>query len=105
MQADRYRRVGDFLYRGQGIQKEDGNGMANTQKSETRFTLKRFLLSLAVWFVVCLVIYGLIYIREHNQTQRLISTGVAISRDISSQSGCVLHQPPVDPTDLRQIAG
>jgi hypothetical protein len=96
MQADRYMRVGGFLYRGLCIQKEDGNGMANTQKSETRFTLKGFLLSLAVWFVVCLVIYGLIYIREHNQTQRLISTGVAISRDISSQSGLPLLEKNFD---------
>ncbi|MCA1785961.1 MAG: hypothetical protein LC657_08275 [Desulfobacteraceae bacterium] len=70
--------------------------MANTQESDTRFTGNRFLLSIAVWFVVCLIIYGFINMREHNHTRRLILTGVAISKDISSQSGLPLLEKNFD---------
>jgi len=70
--------------------------MANIQKSGIRFIGNRFLLSLAVWFVACLIIYGLIYVREHRQTRRLILNGVAISKDISSQSGLPLLEKNFD---------
>jgi hypothetical protein len=70
--------------------------MVNTQKRGTGFTGNLFLLSLAVWFVVCLIVYGLIYVREFRQTRRLILTGVAISKDISSQSGLPLLEKNFD---------
>lgn len=70
--------------------------MANKQKSETMYTGKRFLMSLAVWFVVCLMLYGLIHIRENNHTRQLILTGVAISKDVSSQSGLPLLEKNFD---------
>jgi hypothetical protein len=70
--------------------------VTDIQKHGIRFTGKEFLLSLAVWFIVCLVVYGLIYIREHRQTKRLILTGVAISKDISSQSGLPLLEKNFD---------
>jgi hypothetical protein len=78
------------------FKREDGSGMANTQKSEIRFTGNGFLLSLFVWFVLCVLIYGLICIRENNQIRRLILTGVTISKDISSQSGLPLLEKNFD---------
>ncbi|HKL01978.1 MAG TPA: hypothetical protein VJ943_17130 [Desulfotignum sp.] len=70
--------------------------MANKYVSEIIFTGKRFLLILAVWFVACLIAYAFMHIREHNHTRRLILTGVAISKDISSQSALPLLEKNFD---------
>jgi hypothetical protein len=70
--------------------------MANYQKNGTRFTGQKFLMSLAVWFVVCLILYSFINIQENMRTRELILTGVTISKDISSQSGLPLLEKNFD---------
>ncbi len=40
-----------------------------------------------VWFAACTLFYGIITMWENNRRQKIIETGVTISKDISSQSG------------------
>jgi hypothetical protein len=69
-----------------------------TTKAEdvTRFTKKRFVWCLVGWLLICVTFYVFIYIREYSHTQRLIKTGVAISKNISSQSGLPLLERNID---------
>jgi hypothetical protein len=70
--------------------------MANNLKNQTRFTGQKFLMSLVVWFVVCLVLFSFVKINENMRTRKLILTGVSISKDISSQSGLPLLEKNFD---------
>lgn len=55
-----------------------------------RFTLKKFLISISIWFIICLLIYLIGHAVEHNKENKLIKSGIAISKNISSQSGLPL---------------
>lgn len=54
------------------------------------FTLKAFMISIAVWFFACLLIYFVVLFAERHRKDKLIQTGIRISKDISSQSGLPL---------------
>ena len=61
-----------------------------------RFTLKKFLISISIWFIVCLFIYLIGHIVEHNKENKLVKSGIAISKNISSQSGLPLLEREFD---------
>ncbi|WP_022665702.1 hypothetical protein [Desulfospira joergensenii] len=57
---------------------------------------KKFILCLAAWFIVCIIFYIFVHIIEGRRSQALIKKGVAISKDISSQSGLPLLEMKID---------
>jgi uncharacterized membrane protein affecting hemolysin expression len=61
-----------------------------------RFTLKNFLVSISIWLIVCLIIYLIGHAVEHNKEAKLVKSGFAISKDISSQSGLPLLERKFD---------
>nr|WP_319392407.1 hypothetical protein [uncultured Desulfobacter sp.] len=61
-----------------------------------RFTLKNFLISISIWLIVCLIIYLIGHAVEHNKETKLVKSGFAISKDISSQSGLPLLERKFD---------
>jgi uncharacterized membrane protein affecting hemolysin expression len=63
---------------------------------KNRFTLKRFLISLSIWFIVCLLIYLIGHAVEHNKEKKLVKSGIAVCKDISSQSGLPLLEREFD---------
>lgn len=63
---------------------------------KNRFTLKNFLISISIWFIVCLVIYLIGHAVEQNKEAKLVKSGFAISKDISSQSGLPLLEREFD---------
>ncbi|WDP92891.1 MAG: hypothetical protein HUN04_25475 [Desulfobacter sp.] len=65
-------------------------------KWKAKFTGKRCLIFLGVWFIISFILYLGIHLAETRQKQRLIKTGVAISKDISSQSGLPLLEKKFD---------
>jgi hypothetical protein len=64
--------------------------MAKTAKRVVNLTGKNFILCLIAWFILCTVFYVFISIWEGNRSQKLIHTGVSISKGISSQAGLPL---------------
>ena len=56
----------------------------------TKFTGKKIILCLVVWFFICTYFYLSIHIKENNRRKALVQIGVSISKDISSQSGLPL---------------
>lgn len=60
------------------------------------FSGKKFLLCLIVWFIFCTILYLFVHMIETRRTQALIRKGVAISKDISSQSGLPLLEMKMD---------
>jgi len=63
---------------------------------KNRFTLKRFLISISIWFIACLLIYLIGHAVEHNKENKLVKAGMSISKDISSQSGLSLLEREFD---------
>jgi hypothetical protein len=63
---------------------------------KNRFTLKNFLISISTWFIICLVIYLIGHAVERNKEAKLVKSGFAISKDISSQSGLPLLEREFD---------
>lgn len=57
---------------------------------KNRFTLRHFLISISIWFIVCLLILLVGHAVEHHKNTKLVKSGIAISKDISSQSGLPL---------------
>ena len=55
-----------------------------------RFTLKKFLISISIWLIVCLLIHFIGYAVEHNKEKKLVNSGIAICKEISGQSGLPL---------------
>lgn len=64
--------------------------MTENAKRPFKLTGKIIIICLVVWFVICSVFYISIHIWEGNRMQKLVKTGVSISKDISSQSGLPL---------------
>ena len=63
---------------------------------KNRFTLKNFLISISIWLIVCLVVYLIGHAVEQNKEAKLVKSGFAISKDISSQSGMPLLEREFD---------
>lgn len=63
---------------------------------KNRFTLKRFLISISSWFIVCLLIYLIGHAVEHTKENNLVKAGMSLSKDISSQSGLPLLEREFD---------
>lgn len=63
---------------------------------KNRFTLKRFLISISIWFIIYLLIHLIGYAVEHNKENKLVKSGIAICKDISSQSGLPLLEREFD---------
>nr|WP_320016767.1 hypothetical protein [uncultured Desulfobacter sp.] len=63
---------------------------------KNRFTLKIFLISISIWFIACLLIYLIGHAVEHNKEKNLVTSGIAICKDISSQSGLPLLEKKFD---------
>lgn len=61
-----------------------------------RYTVKSFILCLAAWFILCSILYIVVHFWEGSRKSDLIKTGVAISKDISSQSGLPLLERKID---------
>ena len=74
--------------------------MTTNAKNPFTLTGKTIVLILAAWFILCLLFYIFIYIWEGNRRKELIRTGVAISKDISSQSGLLLLE-----RDINRLSG
>ena len=70
--------------------------MIQNGKGRTQFTGKRFLLFLGLWLIISFFLYLGIHFFENRNKQELIKTGVAISKDISSQSGLPLLEKKFD---------
>jgi Ca2+/Na+ antiporter len=63
---------------------------------KNRFTLKNFLISISIWFIVCLLIYLVGHAVKLHKNNKLIKSAIAISKDISSHSGLALLEKKVD---------
>jgi len=63
---------------------------------KNRFTLNNFLISISIWLIVCLGIYLIGHFVERNKEAKLVKSGFAISKDISSQSGLPLLEREFD---------
>ncbi|WP_020589099.1 hypothetical protein [Desulfobacter curvatus] len=63
---------------------------------KNRFALKKFLISISIWFIACLLIYLIGHAVEHHKNNKLVKSGIAISKDISSQSGLPLLEREFD---------
>jgi len=61
-----------------------------------RYTRKIFILCLLTWFVLCSVLYIVVHLWEKNRKSDLVKIGIAISKDISSQSGLPLLERKID---------
>jgi hypothetical protein len=66
------------------------------KKDTGRYTRKSFILCLAVWFILCSILYIVVHFWEGSRKSDLVKTGVAISKDISSQSGLPLLERKID---------
>lgn len=64
--------------------------MTKKVKRTMKFTRKTMMVYFFVSFLVCTTSYVLVHMWENNSRQELIKIGVAISKDISSQSGLPL---------------
>ncbi len=64
---------------------------------KNRFTLKKFLISISIWFIVCLFIYLIGHAVKQNKEKKLVKSGISICKDISSQSGLPLLEREFDP--------
>ncbi len=60
------------------------------------FTFKKFLVCIAVWVAVCLTLHLIVQTMEGRKQKKLVTTGIAISKDISSQSGLALLEKKYD---------
>ncbi|WP_320041766.1 hypothetical protein [uncultured Desulfobacter sp.] len=63
---------------------------------KNRFTLKKFLISISIWFFVCLLMNLIGHAVEHHNNNKLVKSGIAISKDITSQSGLPLLERKFD---------
>ncbi len=70
--------------------------MTLKKKGTGRYTRKSFVLCLLAWFVLCSVLYIVVHLWEKNRKSDLVKIGVAISKDISSQSGLPLLERKTD---------
>ena len=61
----------------------------------------RLLWSLLIWFLVCSIVYALIWFKDDARKNRLARIGVDISKNISSQAGLPLLEK--DARKLRQL--
>ncbi|MCP4723119.1 MAG: hypothetical protein GY860_27010 [Desulfobacteraceae bacterium] len=65
-------------------------------KNASRYTGKSFILCLLAWFLICSILYIVVHFWEGSRRSDLLKTGVAISKDISSQSGLPLLERKID---------
>ncbi|MCG8552779.1 MAG: hypothetical protein MI799_20435 [Desulfobacterales bacterium] len=63
---------------------------------KNRFTLKNFLISISIWFIACLFLLLIGHSVQHHKNNKLVKSGIAISKDISSQSGLPLLERKFD---------
>jgi hypothetical protein len=70
--------------------------MTLKNKDADRYTVKSFVLCLTAWFVVCSLLYIVVHFWEGSRKNDLVKIGVAISKDISSQSGLPLLERKID---------
>jgi hypothetical protein len=66
------------------------------KKDISWYTVKSFILCLAVWFILCAILYIVVHFWEGSRKSDLVKTGVAISKDISSQSGLPLLERKIN---------
>lgn len=65
-------------------------------KDPSRLTGKTFILCMVAWFIICSILYVFVHFWEGNRRKKLVKIGVAISKDISSQSGLPLLERKTD---------
>jgi len=70
--------------------------MTIKKKDASRYTGKSFLLYLLAWFLICSILYIVVHFWEGSRRGDLLKTGVAISKNISSQSGLPLLERRID---------
>jgi len=70
--------------------------MRQKNNNTGRYTVKSFVVCLAVWFLLCAILYIVVHFWEGSRKNDLVKTGVAISKDISSQSGLSLLERKID---------
>lgn len=70
--------------------------MTTKKKDASRLTGKTFILCLVAWFIICSILYVFVHLWEGNRRKDLVKIGVAISKDISSQSGLPLLERKID---------
>ena len=63
---------------------------------KNRFTLKKFLFSISIWFIICVIMYLIGHAVERNKKKKLVKSGIAVCKDISSQSGLPLLEREFD---------
>jgi len=66
------------------------------KKNGNRFNGKSFILCLVAWFILSSLLYIFVHFWESNRKRNLVKIGVAISKDISSQSGLPLLEREID---------
>ena len=71
------------------------------EKSRPYQVNTHLLWSLLIWFLVCSIIYTLIWFKDNTRKNRLARIGVDISKNISSQAGLPLLEQ--DAIKLRQL--
>lgn len=75
---------------------EINRNMTIKKKDTGRYNKKSFVLCLLAWFVLCSILYIVVHFWEGNRRRDLVKVGVAISKDISSQSGLPLLERKTD---------
>jgi hypothetical protein len=72
------------------------SNMMIKKKYADKVTGKTFILCLMAWFIIASLLYVFVHLWESSRRRDLVRIGVAISKDISSQSGLPLLERKID---------